>query len=123
MNPLTIGEIKSLLKTMRQDADVEFDFCHFPPTGVGSYRGYYNQPNLRFDSNCKHKTIKVSDLLDMLDDLTSREFTGWKGGDYRYTDSDILHVAEDGCTSCTYIWDVEQIGKDWPVVVLKTMYQ
>ena len=123
MEPLTIGQIKTLLKSMPQSAVVEFDFCHITPTGVGSYRGFYNQPSLEYDPNFPCSLLEVSGLLDMLDDLTSLEYNGWKGGEYRYNDSQVLHVAECGKTSCTYIWNVSQIGKYCPKVILNTMYE
>lgn len=124
MEPLTIGQIKSLLKKLPVDAYVEYDFGELVPSGVGSYRGRYNEPCLYFDQKKNHGLIKVGQLLESLDELTTIEFTGWKGGEYRYNDSMVLHVAECGRTSNTYVVDIEMIGKEsWnQVVIIRTAY-
>lgn len=100
--PMTIGELWSSLKRKPEDTEVMFDFAYFRPKGCGSYRGDYAQPSIGYGTDA----ITVAGVLELLEKLTSEEFVGYKGGNYRYDDSQVLRVANYGEACNTVIVDV-----------------
>lgn len=95
---MTIGELIDALKIVSPDARVLFDFCACRPTVVRSWRGVYAEAALGWSSTEPAPT--VAELTQRLEQATDgRVFSGWKGGDYRYTRSTTLHVDNQGeCT-------------------------
>lgn len=71
------------------------------------------------DLNCGREQSTVRDVLELLAALVEQEFTGWKGGEYRYDDDAILHVANPRDAANTVIVDVLDDGGE---VILKTNY-
>ena len=116
---MKIGAIKEKLKTADQTHSVYFGFAGCVPTTVDSWRGIYAEPALGwapsgYSGNGKAPT--VADLLEELNKATDgREYTGWKGGEYRYSDGDTLHVDNPGDSTNTEITWVELKG--WCVVL------
>lgn len=101
---MTIGELKAALRRKPADMEVRYDFVYFYPSGVHSYRGYYDLPAMGYAKD--GGAPKVSDVLAMLDRLTSERFYGWKGGEYYFDDGQVLNVAEPGECGDTVIVDV-----------------
>ena len=83
-NPMTIGELKAALGRKEPAEHVKFDFVHFFPKGVHSYRGYYERPAIGYANEGDPPTVK--EVLEMLRQLTHLQFTGYKGGEYDYHD-------------------------------------
>lgn len=128
---MNIGEIKKALNCYNENMPVVAwdkymkQFCYLT-RDFGSYRGYYNQPCIYtvtyFDDNSifsvedileqqKYtKLVDVGDVLWMLEKLTSEEFTGYKGGEYRYDDSDPLNLAPYGSTDKVVVKVKEEHG-------------
>lgn len=112
MNTLTIGEVIDALKKADQTANVYFDFCGIAPTTVDSWRGIYAEAALGFvDTGRYGDSPTVASLVSELEKaIDGREFTGWKGGEYRYSRSTPLHVDNPGCCSYTDIERVQNLG-------------
>lgn len=104
---MTIGEIQAALKRKPMDADVRFDFVYFAPHGCHSYRGYYDRPAIGYSNG---KDITVLGLLALLDTLLTEQFTGYKGGEYSYSDDQVLYVANHNESGGTVITDVMDDG-------------
>jgi len=64
MKQLTLGELIDRLKMMPQDEEVRYDFVHFRPTSVDSYRGYYDQLALGYTNDYSKPALKVKELVN-----------------------------------------------------------
>jgi len=116
---MNIGQIKEELKKADPTHSVYFSFACCAPTTVNSWRGIYAEPAIGWAPTGYSGTADaptVSVLLKELEDATDgREYTGWKGGEYRYRDSHPLHVDNPGDSTYTKIERVEL--KAWCVVL------
>ena len=107
---MKIGELKAALKHCQQDADVVFDFCGCQPGFVASWRGSYDEPSISWRRN-QTEPMSVADVLRELEIATSgKEYCGWKGGNYQYTDNHELHVDNPGECHDTEILSAESDG-------------
>jgi hypothetical protein len=107
IKPMTIGELRLFLSRMEPTAKVRYDFVYMFPHLCHSWRGDYSQPAIGFrdiSSGCEQTTVQY--VRDCLKSLTEDEFTGWKGGEYRYDDDAILHVANASESANTVIVNV-----------------
>lgn len=111
---LTLGELISILKRKDQDLDITFDFVHFRPCGAHSYRGYYEDLAIGYQSGGE---TKVRDLLKKLEDACGAEFNGYKGGEYTMHEGTPVWVANSNESGGTAIVDV--VDDEWRVI-LKT---
>lgn len=102
--PMTIGELKEALKRKPKEMPVRYDFAYFHPARVHSFRGFYDEPAIGYATDCDPLT--VADVLELLEQLTTEQFTGYKGGEYFYRDDQILHVANAREACDTVITDV-----------------
>jgi hypothetical protein len=81
-----LGELIDALSSRPKEDEVFFDFCRHFPTGLSSYRGYYEQLSLHHgfeDYDRKDKPMTVGALLELLRGAVGKTFTGWKGGEFR----------------------------------------
>lgn len=108
---LRLGDLIDGLRAARQDASVEFDFGGLKPKGVDSYRGYYSDLALSWDS----VGLDVARLLKVLEAADGEVFTGYKGGDYRMDRSTPVWVANYG--QCHGVAVVRVDNQDWRVVL------
>jgi len=116
--PVNLGELIDLLKVRPKDHYIRFDFGNLVPTKCDSYRGYYDDLAIGFDeTNYPNPTVDV--VLKDLKAAVNKEFTGYKGGEYRMTRKSRVWVANYGHTSDTVITGIE--GCDY-MVVLKTAW-
>lgn len=117
---MTINEVLKSLQGANPDARVYFAFCRCVPTNVNSWRGSYDEPALGWDvagyrgSLNEYPTVKslISELEKAID---GREYTGWKGGQYKYTCSHVLHVDNHGHCTNTEIQRIEV--KEYEVII------
>ena len=64
--------------------------------------------------------MRVGELLEKLEQATDgRTYTGWKGGEYRYSDFSQLHIDNPGECSNTEIVGARLVDG---IVVLSTRY-
>jgi hypothetical protein len=80
-----------------------------------SYRGYYDQAAIGYDED-NELTVEemISDLESAID---GRTFTGYKGGEYSYSEETPLHVDNYGdCTDTR----IKSIKESEYYVIIKT---
>lgn len=116
---MTIAELLSDLRKAKPDAQVYFDFCRCVPTTVDSSRGDYSKPALGWASTSYSgdgKAPTVQDLIAELERSTDgRSYTGWKGGDYRYSTRHTICVDNPGDWTSTELVRVED--DEWQVIL------
>jgi hypothetical protein len=110
---MNLGELIDALKRKDRETSVYYDFVHFRPCGIHSYRGYYDQLAIGYDDS---KDTSVGELLDMLKDADGKTFTGYKGGDYVMSLSTPVWVANHNESGGTAIVDV--IDQDWRILLV-----
>lgn len=116
---LKLGQIIRLLEGQPKDNDVRFDFAGFVPTGVGSYRGYYEDLAIEFED--KYPYPKVTDLLNLLKDAVGKTFQGYKGGDYKMDENSRVWVANYSLTSDTVITGI--VAGSYDTTILQTGHE
>jgi hypothetical protein len=122
---MSIAAVMAELKTAKPDANVYFDFGGCVPTRVDSWRGSYAEPAIGWEPSGytgNGKPPTVTDLMAELERATDgREYSGWKGGEYSYSDSNTLHV--DNCGDSTHTEIVRVEVDDWRVVLHTQMLE
>jgi hypothetical protein len=98
--PITLGALIDLLAAREQDQTVRFDFGYIAPTGVSSYRGYYDHLAIEY---ADERDVKVADFLAQLREAVGSVYIGWKGGDFRMTRNTPLWVANPGNSGGTCV--------------------
>lgn len=109
---LTLGELIAALKPLDKDKAVRFDFVHFKPHGIHSYRGYYEQIALGYG----HDHITVAQLLELCSGALGKTFEGYKGGEFVMHSGTPVWVAnhnESGGTAVVAVRD-----DDWIVTLI-----
>lgn len=116
---MTIGQVlDSLGKAAKPDLPVYFAFGDCIPTTVGSWRGVYAEAALGFTLHRPPPT--VAQLRRELETaIDGRTFTGYKGGEYRYTRDTVLHV--DNCGICSHT-EIDRIELDDYLVRVHTIH-
>lgn len=117
---MNIGSIKRMLQDVDENKEVYFDFCDCVPTEINSWRGVYAQPALGWEPtgySGNGKALTVRQFMDELNLATSgKEYSGWKGGEYKYNDNSVLHVDNPGSCSHTEIVSIEV--DNWRVTLI-----
>ena len=126
---MTIGEIMEKIKyggltygDDNQPKVVQFDFGTAVPTDVDSWRGSYDCPQIGYrltgyDSDSDKDSITAEQFLKELElGISGRVYTGWKGGDFTYSEDDGLWVSNSGNASGTVIIDV--INDGWRYLIV-----
>lgn len=98
--PITLGELIDLLAAREQDQAVRFDFGYIAPTGVSSYRGYYDHLAIEY---ADERQVKVAEFLAQLREAVGAVYEGYKGGDFRMTRNTPLWVANYGNSGGTCV--------------------
>lgn len=113
---MKLGDLIRHLEGCKPEASVYFDFCDTIPTGIGSYRGYYDQLALGWRI-CEYgaEPPKVADVLKWLREACGATFTGYKGGEYVMDRQTQVWVANYGESHGTLTVGV--IDSDWRVVI------
>jgi hypothetical protein len=102
--PLTIGQFITKLEQQPQENEITFDFGGYIPTTFDSYRGFYDQLALGFDTGVA--SVSVATLLYNARDAQYETFQGYKGGSYRMTPDTHLWADNYGKWTSTAIVDV-----------------
>lgn len=105
------------LARQKPDADVRFDFAYLHPTGLISYRGYYDQLAFTFDEESDYPTVET--VLNWLRDANGKAFEGYKGGHFKMHNLTPLWVANYGNSGGTAVVGVDVRG-DGADVYLQT---
>lgn len=89
---LTLGKAIETLSKFKPEAKVRFDWNQSFPDNPHSYRGYYSDLALKMgDIPCMVKEFKL-----MLEESLGKTFEGYKGGDFKMSDSTPLWCAQYG---------------------------
>lgn len=109
-----------------KEKPVYYDFCDTHPTTISSWRGAYALPALGWDDGDWYREREpnrpptVSELIAELRSSLGKVFEGWKGGEYTYNGSEVLHVANPGKCGATLVDGVSDEG--W-CIVIRTRYE
>ncbi len=104
----TLGEVILLLESQPASNTIKLDFTNSNSSHLDSYRGYYTDLSLDYDSDEKPKT--VNQLLKMFEDANGTTYEGYKGGDYTMNRKTLVWVAPYGCCGRMLI-DIQSKGK------------
>ena len=83
---------------------VYYDWASAVPSGLGSYRGYYEHLALGYTN--EDGTMKVGELLALLKEAVGKTYTGWKGGQFKMTRKTPVWIGNSGHCSGTTIKDI-----------------
>lgn len=111
---MTLGELITALKRKDPERPVYFDFVHFQPKGIHSYRGYYDQLAIGYNNEAGYN-MRVSELLPLLRDALGATFQGYKGGDYVMSENTPVWVANYNEAGSTAIVDV--VDQGWRILL------
>lgn len=100
---MTVRELISALSRKNPESSVTFGFDHCYPTGVGSYRGYYEDLAITFK---QFQGCTVKQLLEMLQNAVGSTVEGYKGGEYLISDDTVVWAANYGTAPGMAIVDV-----------------
>lgn len=112
---LTLKDILDFLKIAPPKAVVHFDFCHFSPGRLHSYRGHYDQLALEYQQS---RTVYVGELYSDALSAFGKSFQGYKGGNYVMGALTPLWVDNWGDCTNTMLCGIRQEGEY--LVVLET---
>jgi hypothetical protein len=99
---LSLGGLIDLLKKQDPKHGLRFDFGGVCPTGISSYRGYYEDLAIEF-SDQPDEWPTVESFLTTLREAVGKTFGGYKGGDFVMTGRSRIWVANYSHTSDTTI--------------------
>lgn len=111
---MTLGELIEALRVHARNEPkkvVRYDFAHFRPKGIHSYRGYYEQLALGYTNEYRggdDDEMTVEKLLALCKDANGRAFQGYKGGNFDMHDGTPMWVAahnESGGTAIVAVRD------------------
>ena len=84
-----------------KDCHAYFDWASATPTGLHSYRGYYDHLALGYTG--EDGSMEVGELLALLKGAVGKTYTGWKGGDFKMTRKTPVWIGNAGHCSGTTI--------------------
>lgn len=112
---ILLGELIEHFKACNRDAEVRFDFCFLTPSGLDSYRGYYDHLAIGWTADCQ--TWNVANMIELLESAIGSTYTGWKGGEYTMDQLTPVWADNPGQASSTAITGVDNRGYR---VIIKT---
>lgn len=112
---MTLGQMIDQLNRIDKTLSVSYDFVHFKPWGLCSYRGYYEQLALGYTDDYA-KEMNVGILLELLKDTIDKVFEGWKGGDYQMGEDTPMWVANPGEAGGTGIIKIDN-QENWVYLI------
>jgi hypothetical protein len=118
IQPITLGELIEQLSKCNKTAHVYFDFCGLRPTGLGSYRGYYDQLALGWK---EEGLVTVGDLLAECQSAIGQTYEGYKGGEFKMSKSTPVWAANYGRSDSTAIKKIENLGDYHVIIVTRYM--
>jgi len=115
-----IAELDDYARRIEDPADsrVLYDFVHFHPKTLASYRGDYADLALGY-GQVYSEAPKIAGLIEHLKGCVGRDFHGWKGGIYRASLATPVWVANPGETGSTGIVGVQVMDGDVVLVTKK----
>jgi hypothetical protein len=116
---LTLGQIIEKVEKILESggdkkAEVVYDFGHFYPTEIDSWRGAYQELALNYTT--KGKELEAEEFLKMLKEANGKTFTGYKGGDFLMDLNTPVWVSNYSEACDTAVIDV--INDDWRIILI-----
>lgn len=102
--PIRLGALIDALSRQSPGSRLYFDFCDLRPRRLDSYRGFYDQLAVGYDTGTD-KT--VGQFLEECRACVGAAFEGYKGGSYVMSDKTCVWVANYGESHSTGIVGVE----------------
>lgn len=102
---MTLGDMINYLAIVSPGKTVVIDDNGLSPGDEMSYRGYYSDLALTED-NGEPKTVE--ELFTQLEGALGREYTGYKGGEFKMDEKTPLWISEYGSASGMAIVDAVQ---------------
>lgn len=109
----TLGALTETLSRRDPDEEVFFDFAHFIPSGIDSYRGFYDRLAIGYGEPNHYRT--VAGLVADLRKANGAVFTGYKGGEYKMVSSTPIWVANRGESWSTAIVGIADCS--WATII------
>ena len=107
---MNLGYLIDRLQRSPQDNVVRISGLRLAnPSRVTSYRGYYEDLAIVPAPDNVPSPKPVRGVIALLESAIGREFTGWKGGEFRMTRDSRVWIAESGEASGLRIYAVEDI--------------
>jgi hypothetical protein len=106
-NQMYLGELIAVLKRKDQERPVTFGFDYAKPTGLHSYRGYYEDLAIGYE---RHAECTVGQFVARLEEANGTVMTGWKGGEYVMNDDTAVWMSKPGESTGMAIIDVVEVG-------------
>lgn len=85
---MNLGQLESMLKTQPDN-----HVCKNGFKSPHSYRGYYDMVSFE-----PARDVKVIEMKKAVEEALTKQFTGWKGGEYRYDHTTPVYFAIEGTT-------------------------
>ena len=114
---MILSELISELEKAKQDDYIYFDFCGCVPSGIGSWRGSYEELSISYE---KSTEMKVSELLSICKKALGSVFAGYKGGLYKMYESTPVWVDNSGESTETAILDLIETNAG---IIIETGYR
>ena len=92
-----LGNLIDDLKKYPKDASIEIKPFNLYPTGLTSYRGYYE--DLAITYNDGNKKLNCGELLKLCEGAIGKKFIGYKGGEFEMSRRTVLWLAPYGRTT------------------------
>jgi len=110
---ITLGRFIKQVKKLKKDEEIFINIGGIYPTGIESYRGYYDELALTFTSDefSKHRIKTAGELLKLLESAIGKTFTGYKGGDFVMNENTPVWLANYGNTGDAFVTGVDEIGQ------------
>jgi hypothetical protein len=110
---MTVGKMIEVLSVQEDKTEVYFDFCLVNPTGLSSYRGYYEDVAIGWSEDADSMTAKQ--LLEAFKAANGKTQQGYKGGTYTVNDDTAVWVANWGRTGDTAVVGTTHTG--WSLII------
>jgi hypothetical protein len=112
--PITLGELIEQLSSLPADRYLVFDWCWLKPDGLRSYRGCYSDLAVGFTD--AYQSVTVGQFLQECREAVGKTYEGYKGGEYRMSESTPVWVANYGNSTGVAVTKVKDRG--WAAVLV-----
>lgn len=93
-NGLTYKQLLIAVGELKPETIIRFDFGYLTPSGMHSYRGYYEDMAIGYKSGVFDR-LTAGQWLDELKSFRKEKLYGYKGGVYPVMDNTCLWVSSD----------------------------